>query len=617
MRNSQHLALVALSATATMGLTAFLASGPAEAALLTGAVKSATGEIMGGVTVSAKAEGSTISTSAFTDDQGNYYFPQLPDGKYHVWAQALGYDYTDGNVDLAGTKHQNFTLKALTDFETKIRQAPGDVLLNALPDKTPDDARMKQLVRSECTGCHTPSFPLQNKFDQAGWTAVLKLMEVINVNGVPGSSVANAVVQHSEAQLAEYLARARGPGDSSLNIVYPARPSGEAARAYWQEYDIPIDPAANLPASFIQNDGSNWTLGTPSRLVPGYNNHDVVLDYNHNVWFTSSLANYSVTIGKVDAKTGEVKLFKLPGTSGTAAGSHGIIRDAQGIMWFNASGALARLDPATENIKVFTPPATMGTAGGSLDFDGLGKIWVSTNDGVLRFDPDTQMFQKFASVNYKDPAHAASGATTYGVAADKNGNGWWAQMAIDVIGQGVAKTGASKAITLDPLEDQVALTKPEDKAFYATTPLSYNTMLPWSQGPRRMGSDKDGNAVWVGDSFGSNLARIDINTGAVSYIDLPDGMQPYHVGFDSNHNVWTNVWSGDAVVRYNPTSQQWTRFDMPSRGTETRYVDIMSRDGLTQVVLPSYRVRKISVMTFRSQDDIDALKKQAGQITLN
>ena len=47
---------------------------------------------MGGVTVSAKAEGSTITTSVFTDETGNYYFPPLPNGKYRVWAQALTYN---------------------------------------------------------------------------------------------------------------------------------------------------------------------------------------------------------------------------------------------------------------------------------------------------------------------------------------------------------------------------------------------------------------------------------------------------------------------------------------------------------------------------------------------
>src|SRR5258705_9414077 len=150
MRNTKQVGLVALGAASTMGLAAFLTAGAASAALLTGAVTSATGEKMGGVTVSAKAIGGTITTSVYTDDQGVYNFSQLPDGNYHVWAQALGYDYIDGNVNLSGTQRQNFTLKVLTDFETKVRQASGDVLLNALPDKTADDARMKQLVRSEC-----------------------------------------------------------------------------------------------------------------------------------------------------------------------------------------------------------------------------------------------------------------------------------------------------------------------------------------------------------------------------------------------------------------------------------------------------------------------------------
>ena len=47
---------------------------------------------MGGVTVSAKAEGATITTSVYTDESGNYYFPPLPDGKYRVWAQALKFE---------------------------------------------------------------------------------------------------------------------------------------------------------------------------------------------------------------------------------------------------------------------------------------------------------------------------------------------------------------------------------------------------------------------------------------------------------------------------------------------------------------------------------------------
>lgn len=617
MQTKMGLGLAALAAGTAIGLSASYLIGPANAAadaLLTGVIKSATGEIIGGVTVSAKAEDGNITHSVFTDENGNYYFPPLPAGKYRIWAQALGYQIAKSEVDLANVKHQDFMLATITDFDAKVRQAPGEVLLNALPDKTRDDARMKQLVRDECTGCHTPSFPLQFKFDQAGWSAILNLMEHINVNGVyqGPDRVAQQIVNFHHDELAAYLARARGPGQSSLNIVYPERPSGEAARVYWKEYDVPLDPDANLPDYFVQNDGGDWTLGTPSKIVPGYGTHDAVIDYNHNIWFTSSLPNKRTTIGRIDAKTGEVKTFRLDGPQGLAGSTHGIIRDAKGMLWFNVTtatkGSLAQVDPNTQVIKVFAPPANMGAAGGSLDFDGQGKIWISSRDGVLRFDPDTATWQQYKSLVFKT-VHGEH--TTYGVAADRNGNGWWAQMASDTIGFADSKTGKAEAVALDPVPGQMELITEAEKKFYETTPTDYNQMVPWAEGPRRMGSDKNGDTVWIGDSFGANFARININTHAVSYVPLPDNMQPYHTTIDSQHNVWGNIWTTDRVGRYNPTTGKWTIFDMPSRGTETRYVDVLERDGRTEVVLPSYRLKKMSLMTIRTPEDIAALKKQA------
>jgi len=90
--------------------------------LLTSAVTSAAGEKMGGVTVSAKAEGSTITTSVFTDDTGNYYFPPLPNGKYRVWAQALTYQRANGDVELKKkTPRRDFVLQPMKKQEDWVR----------------------------------------------------------------------------------------------------------------------------------------------------------------------------------------------------------------------------------------------------------------------------------------------------------------------------------------------------------------------------------------------------------------------------------------------------------------------------------------------------------------
>ena len=89
------------------------------------------------MTVSAKAEGETITTTVFTDENGAYYFPPLPSGQYDVWAQAERLNSRKAIVDLNSTQHQNFVLKPTKDFE---RQLTGDQILASLPDQTPEDS---------------------------------------------------------------------------------------------------------------------------------------------------------------------------------------------------------------------------------------------------------------------------------------------------------------------------------------------------------------------------------------------------------------------------------------------------------------------------------------------
>jgi len=183
MRTARQFAGASVIAIAA-GLGSFAPSAALADSILAGAITSASGDKMGGVTVSAKAEGSPITTSVYTDEAGGYYFPPLPDGKYRVWAQALTFQTAKSNVDLNKTTHQDFTLQPMTNQEDWVRQLPGDEFLAALPGDTAEDYRMKTQVRKNCTGCHSASYPLQHRFDEDGWYKVLDLMKMVNVLGV-------------------------------------------------------------------------------------------------------------------------------------------------------------------------------------------------------------------------------------------------------------------------------------------------------------------------------------------------------------------------------------------------------------------------------------------------
>jgi hypothetical protein len=117
-------------------------------AILSGAITSAAGEKLGGVTVSAKPVGGTMTTSVFTDESGDYYFPPLPAGKYRVWAQAVSFETAKAEVDLSAARKQGFVLSPMKDF---VRQLPGNVMLSALPEESEQDKRMKRMVRNNCT----------------------------------------------------------------------------------------------------------------------------------------------------------------------------------------------------------------------------------------------------------------------------------------------------------------------------------------------------------------------------------------------------------------------------------------------------------------------------------
>jgi virginiamycin B lyase len=579
---------------------------------LAGSVKSAGNEALGGVTVSAKAEGSTITTSVYTDEAGRYYFPPLPEGKYRVWAQALTFATAKSEVDLSSKRQQDFSLAPMQDY---VRQLPGDLILASLPEDSAEDARLKTLVRNNCTGCHTPSYPLQHKFNEDGWSRIIDLMKNVNVSGVyiGHERKPNAVLEQNQKQLAAYLARARGPGESSLKLKLRPRPSGETARVVIKEYDVPIQEDGGFPGKYKISDGSDWSEGSPSRI--GSLVHDAWADLDGNVWFTSNVPNKNTSIARVDAKTGETKTFRVPKSDGLAANTHGMVRDPNGIIWFNVNtgrGSLGRLDPKTGKIDVYTPPSGMQPTGGAttVDFDGKGKIWSSAPEGALRFDPESERFTEYKSVTLKTPN---GNGVTYGAAGDRDGNGWWAEMIIDTIDKGDGLTGKVTEIKLPPVKAELDRLSADQRKFYETV-LSpdFNTPVPWNQGPRRMGTDKGDDVLWVGNSWGGSLAKIDTHTNAMTFVPLPGPgvMQPYYVAVDKNHNAWLNIWTSDVVMRYEPSSGKWTTFDLPTRGTEARYVSLLEKDGVAQVIIPYSRTSKVAVMSFRSEADIDALKRQ-------
>ncbi len=264
------------------------------------------------------------------------------------------------------------------------------------------------------------------------------------------------------------------------------------------------------------------------------------------------------------------------------AQTHGMTRDANGILWFNVNpgrGGIGRMDPKTERLDVFIPPAGMSPTGGATPLITTARARSGRRRRTARCASIRTPASSPSSSRSPTRRRTAPGVT-YGAAADRDGNGWWAEMGARHHRQGQCRNrqGRGDQACAGPGRARPRHTRAR-KFFETYNQPDFNSPLPWAQGPRRMGTDKADDVLWVGNSWGANLARINTKTNATTYVPLPNGQQPYHVHVDKEHRPWTNLWGADRVMRYDPKSESWTAFDLPTRGAEPRYISLLERDG--------------------------------------
>jgi streptogramin lyase len=269
-----------------------------------------------------------------------------------------------------------------------------------------------------------------------------------------------------------------------------------------------------------------------------------------------------------------------------------------------------KVNTATLEQTIYEPPAhfqPLGTSTGDVGPDG--GVWWSAANGVIRLDPKSGEFAEF----FTEEANRAN-SSSYGTTVDANSNGWWARHgAGNIISRsdspigGPNGLGKSHDVRVPTDEDVLALVPAADQQWFRDNPQRFE---PWSRGVRRLGADKNGDTVWVGNSYDNSFSKININTDAVEIVELPVGIMPYHSRVDSNHMAWANALSADVVTRVNINTGEQTFFPIPDRGAELRHLETHTRpDGTVSIQVTGWASRSVYQMTIRTQDEIDALSR--------
>ena len=222
MSNWKWLLLLLGTVLITAGGRIAPAQSSGGAGVIQGTIKSADGGPMEGVVVSARASDKSFTTSVFSDRLGNYVFPSLDAGQYRLWAQAVGFEAARSELALTATGvSRSLTMVPIKDVGRIVKQMSGVEFLRSLPQSTAADRRMVHAYKNNCTGCHTASHALGNRWDAAGWGVLIDLMTVFPSTGEPVAEMRpnSGVAEGSAALTARVTSICLAPTDGTTSTM--------------------------------------------------------------------------------------------------------------------------------------------------------------------------------------------------------------------------------------------------------------------------------------------------------------------------------------------------------------------------------------------------------------
>ena len=388
------------------------------------------------------------------------------------------------------------------------------------------DSPMKSQFITQCTICHDQGSPLTHvQRDAQTWEGIIAMMR-------NQSQDYASLVTKEGAPLAQWLAQQK----------YGSAPA-------------PFDPFAPRAHVITNARITEYYVGQTNSWA-----HDIVIEPSTGKAWVGDYLQDVVT--SIDPKTGEQKGYPAP-MKGT--GMHSLSFDRDGSLWITLQlvAEVARFNTKTGEWKIYG-----GFAPGSLNHsfaldsegyvkkDPQGRLYVSTwgNDQTTLLDPTTGAVKAFKLTG----PHADK---PYGISVDSRGVIWYTKYSENMLGFINPATGEAK-----------------------------EWELPHPQsGPHRMHIDNDDN-LWIPLSGTGTLLRYNTRDGRQKEYALPDKDSfPYATRYDSKSDrVWITGNGGNAIYVFNPKTEQFRTFRMPSALSYGRMVSIDYRTGDLWTGLASY-----------------------------
>ncbi|MGH8706171.1 MAG: virginiamycin B lyase family protein [Burkholderiales bacterium] len=267
---------------------------------------------------------------------------------------------------------------------------------------------------------------------------------------------------------------------------------------------------------------SEWAVPTPRFArdpAPGPDGNIYIAVMNGN------------RIARFDTKTRTFKEWDLP----DGARPHGLVVARDGRIFYtgNGNGSIGELDPATGKVISHFAPSQGGNPHTAV-LDDEGNVWFTGQGGgyLGKLDRKTGKISEYPM----------SGGP-YGLAIDRQGRIWVCRMGANALGVHDPKTGRTEELRTGS-----------------------------GTRPRRIAAAPDGT-LWVTYYGNGMLAKVDpAAMKVVKEYPMPAGPRggPYAVAVDGAGRVWANEIDTDTVALFDPKSEKFRVFQLPSSGVGIR-----------------------------------------------
>ena len=470
--------------------------------------------------MSANKNGSTITITVVTDQDGQYNFPRkrLTPGKYTLSIWATGYE-------LSGDISAEVIAQVTTTTDLKLHETSNlasQISNSEWLESVPGTAEQKGSI-VWCGHCHLIQLPMMTNYDADTWMPVLERMMNYPPLSFPLMPQLRPAPQIGAGppnlKKREDLNRMRAEFLSTINLyssskhhfplkTFP-RPKGKATQVIYTTYDL--SPLTRQP-------------------------HDVIVDSDGMVWYGSFGEQI---LAKLDPNTGKVTEYDIPLLKpGAPTGVLGVHFDRSENIWMamQFQGGVAKFDRKTETFQTWSLPEELN--GDHVQINQLspeythidGKVWLVEvgSRNVLRLDTKTGQYEAFEAFDIPR-------SVIYDVISDKQNNGYFTVMGAEHIGRIDAKTGEINLYEI-----------PTKRA-----------------APRRGSLDTQGR-LWFGENRGNKIGMFDPNTEQFKEWEVPTPFTfPYDVVTDRHGHAWAGGEYSNRILRLDPETDEFTEYALP------------------------------------------------------